>query len=178
MKRILSLVTMLTLFAARLNAQSSNATNSVAPFQTNIVAATADVTKFNITLGGGGLIVPKTGAAEESFSFSLTANPFISCRPLWIGIAQGAAWTPIAAGSTDFDADWNWTVTDKFCVLTGWSAGTVYSNEGPPSYRTGPEVLTQYYVSDTAFIYAQGNYDLQSRGNCGLRWSIGIGIEF
>ena len=164
-------------FVTGLNAQSSNKVNSAAPFSTNVVAAAADVTKFDITLGGGGLIVPKTGASEESFSFSLTANPFQPCRPLWIGVAQSAAWTPVAAGSTDLDADWNWTVTDKFCILTGWSVGTAYNNEGPPSFRTGPEVLTQYYISDTAFIYAQGNYDLQSRGNCGLRWSIGIGIE-
>jgi hypothetical protein len=187
MKNTAALFALIALTATRGGAQTNTgstntALDGIAPSITlanGAPAPAADKTKYDLTLGAAGDVVPKTGENESGFSLSLSADPFKQWRQLWLGGSQSLSWKPFA-GSTDLDAEWQIAVyKDTVYVLPAWSVGCAYGNESGPAWRTGPELLAQYYTTDHSFIYSQVNYDLLvTRGDHGLRWSIGIGLEF
>lgn len=130
---------------------------------------------YELTLGGGGVSV----AGNNSFGLdvSLSSNPFKQLPSLWLGVAQGVAWEPTFSGSTDLFADWSTHLYKDLWVNTGWSVGGVYDKSNLV-WRTGPEVTFQYYIGDSAFLYSGVNYDLQTQGKSGFRYSFGIGLSF
>ena len=146
-----------------------------------------DFGKYDLTVSSDG---SHYGSQNQvGVDFSLSSNPFEDVSSLWVGISQSVYWAPSFGGATDLDADWNVSITDKFCVQGGWSVGDVYGAGVENLIRTGPEFIAQYYMSDDVYLYGAVNYDLltqQGSGgwqtsnsdNNGLRWSIGIGTEF
>ena len=167
-----TLILTLTLAAVSAGAQTNltiQDTSKVA-----LTNAVEDKTLYDITLGAGGTIVKNSSG--QSLDFSLSANPFKSCRALWLGYSQGLAWKPFT-GSSDLDVEWQIPVyRDKGYLLPAWSGGCVYG--GGTSWRTGPELIGQYYTSDHSFLIAQANYDLATKGSGAVRWFLGIGMEF
>lgn len=165
------LLVALVLSFFNLNAQTNNAaTNSLA-----IVESKADPV-YELTLGGGGVGV----GSDHSFGLdvSLSAHAIPSLPSLWLGVAQGVAWEPKFAGSTDLFSDWSWHLYKQLYVNTGWSGGAVYGVQGKTVWRTGPELSLEYYVGDSSFVYAGVNYDFPSSGEKGFRYSFGIGMTF
>jgi hypothetical protein len=146
--------------------------------QTNSVSTEnkKDYGSWELTLGGGGITLDNQ--TEFGLDFSLSTNPFEKLPNLWLGIAQGFAWEPKFAGSTDFFADWTTHIYKELYVNTGWSVGAVYGIESSIVWRTGPEVTFEYYVGDSSFIYAGVNYDITSRDKNDFRYSFGIGMTF
>jgi hypothetical protein len=158
MKNIIALFAALALTAASVGAQTNAAITNAAP------APAPDKTKYDLTLGAGGVALQKTGN-NSTVSFSLSADPFQSARSLWLGASQGLAWKPFA-GSTDVDAEWQIPIyKDTVYILPSWSAGTTYGSKATQVWRTGPELIAQYYVTDHSFIIGQANYDMNTRGN-------------
>jgi hypothetical protein len=171
MKNILSAFAALALTAAGAGAQTIAANTNAAP------APALDTTKYDLTLGAGGVAVQKI-TDQSSVNLSLSADPFQSARRLWLGASQGLAWRPFG-GSTDLDAEWQIAIyKDTVFVLPAWSAGTTYGNKAGQVWRTGPEMIAQYYVTDHSFIFGQANYDMNTRGSGDFRWTVGIGLEF
>lgn len=156
----------------------------------------SEVGSYEFTLGGGGFTIEKE--TEFGLDFSISSNPFKRLPNLWVGLNQGLVFEPSFTGSTDLNLNWNWHLYKNLYLNTGWSAGVVYGDEQTESevidelgetstllterfnytYRTGPEVTFQYYVSDSAFVYTGVNYDIVSEGKNGFRYSFGIGIAF
>jgi hypothetical protein len=173
----LSLFAGIALLGVTANAAESNQVTNLLPPVTNSVA-TDDVTKYDITISAGGLMLPSNGQSETALDFSVAFNPLKSARNLWFGVAQSVAWSPQVAGSTDLDVNWSIHIYNQLYILPGWSVGTVYEANGPTIWRTSPEVQAQYYLSDDCFLIGQVNYDLVSQGEDDVRWSLGIGFEF
>ncbi len=157
--------------------------------QTNSLTATNEISeygKYDVTVSSAGSHYGNNNQAGVDFSVS--SNPFEKVAPLWVGISQSLYWEPSFGGSTDINADWNVNITDKICILGGWSLGDVYGAGVDNLIRTGPELIGQYYLSDDAYLYGGINYDLlthqngnwngSNESNNGFRWSIGIGVEF
>jgi predicted porin len=147
---------------------------------------TPEYGKIDITVGSAGSSYG--GVNQAGVDLSVSIDPFEKLPELWVGVSQSLYWSPAFGGSTDVDADWNVSITDKICVLGGWSAGDVYGAGANNLFRTGPEVIAQYYFSDDVYLYGAVNYDLltlqngqgwqtSSTSNNGIRWSIGFGIE-
>ncbi len=163
-------------------------TNTVTA-DTNILASTnstPDFGKYDITFSSAG---SHYGSQNQfGVDFSVSTDPFESLPSLWVGVSQSLYWTPSFGGSTDLDADWNVSITDKICVQFGWSAGDVYGAGTENLIRTGPEFIAQYYFTDSIYLFGAVNYDLltkqggdnwQTSGdNNGVRESFGFGIEF
>jgi hypothetical protein len=136
---------------------------------------TTDVTKYDLTLGADGTTI--RGHTEGGFDVSISADPIKSARALWVGASQSLYWQPKLAGSTDVDADWVMHIkSSNLYAEPGWSAGNVYGDGD--FWRTGPEFIAQYYISDDSYIAANLNYDFVSKGSGGFRYSLGIGFEF
>jgi len=172
----------LSLFAVALlgvtaNAANTNQVTNLLPPITNTVASD-DVTKHDITLSAGGLVLPSNGESESALDVSFALNPFSAARNLWLGVAQSVAWSPQFAGSTDLDANWSIHTYKQLYLLPGWSVGSVYQVSTSAVWRTSPELQAQYYLSDDVFIIGQVNYDIVSQGDNDVRWSIGLGYEF
>ena len=140
---------------------------------------------FELTLGGYGESVD--GENSVGFDIGLSTNPFAKRPEVWIGITQGLYWEPSIAGSTDLFVDWSQNLwKEKLYLNLGWTVGAVYSDvTGEDSeyisdvaWRTGPEAYFQYYVGDSAFIYAGVNYDVWEsdgfEGNWRYGWGIGL----
>lgn len=147
-----------------------------------VVAATNTAPEFNnvdLTFGAAGTTIK--GNTDVGVDVSVSIDPFKQAPDLWVGVSQSLYWQPVFAGSTDFDADWIFQVHGNLYVNTGWSVGNVYG-QGSDFYRTGPEVIFQYYTSDNAYLYAGVNYDIIWGGDDtdsdGFRYSAGIGLEF
>jgi hypothetical protein len=172
----LSLFAVVTLLGATANATETNQVPNLLPPVTNTV--TSDVTKHDITISAGGLVLPSNGQSETALDFSFSLNPFSTVRNLWLGVAQSVAWSPQFAGSTDLDANWCIHIVGNLYTLPGWSVGTVYQANSSVLWRTSPELQLQYYLSDDVFIIGQVNYDIVSRDENDVRWSIGLGWEF
>jgi hypothetical protein len=137
---------------------------------------TVDSTKYDIALGGSGYVTSRGKDSSQGINASFSLDPFKAVRPLWFGISQSAAFRPFT-GETDADADWVINLYNQtYFINPGWSAGIAYGS-GKPILKTGPEVQLQYYVSDTAFFYADANYNLQNHQQSNWTWGIGIGIE-
>lgn len=170
----LSIVTLVSSLAL----SSQAATNSVDSYTNAVVATTnaPDFGKYDVTVGADGTTID--GHSEGGISFSVSADPFKILPQLWIGVSQGLFWEPDFAGSTDFDADWNFNIYGNFYLQPGWSAGVLYSSTDSVILRTGPELIAQYYISDDAYFYGSVNFDFVNKGADGLRYSVGIGIEF
>jgi hypothetical protein len=187
----------LTLAVFSVNAQSNVVTVTNYVTITNVVtvsdvALTATNTapefgKYDITFSSAGSHYG--GQNQVGIDFSVSSNPFQSVPSLWVGVSQSVYWAPTFGGSTDLGIDWNVNITDKICVLWGWSVGDVYGAGVENLIRTGPEVIAQYYMSDDVFLYGAVNYDLlthqgstgwttSNSDNNGIRWSLGIGCEF
>ena len=143
--------------------------------------------KYDITFGSAGSSYG--GNTQAGVDFSVSTDPFEKLPNLWGGVSQSLYWTPSFGGSTDVDADWNVSITDRICVQGGWSVGDVYGAGLENLIRTGPEFIAQYYLSNDTYLYGAVNYDLlvkQGSGgwttsnsdNNGWRWSLGIGVEF
>ena len=161
---------------------------------TNTVAADLTATneapdfgKYDITFASAGSSYG--GQNQVGVDFSISSNPFQDLSSLWFGVSQSLYWAPSFGGSTDVDVDWNVNITDKICVLGGWSVGDVYGAGVDNLIRTGPEVIAQYYLSNDTYLYGAVNYDLLTQqsgqgwqtsnsSNNGWRWSLGIGVEF
>jgi hypothetical protein len=131
---------------------------------------------WEFTLSGGGQTV--NHQTEFGVDFSVATNPFK--WPIWVGLAQGFAWEPTFAGSSDVFADWAIPVyKDVLFLNTGWSVGTTYNSAESAIWRTGPEVSLQWYVTDNTFIIGGINYDaFVGRGDTGVRYSLGIGLSW
>ena len=172
----LSLLAVVALVGATVNATETNQVPNLLPPVTNTVSSD-DVTKHDITISAGGLVVPN-GQSENALDFSFSLNPFKSARNLWLGVAQSVAWSPQFAGSTDLDANWSFHIYKQLYLLPGWSVGTVYQANSSAIWRTSPELQAQYYLGDDVFIIGQVNYDFVSRGKNDFRWSLGVGFEF
>lgn len=140
---------------------------------------------MELTLGGGGLVVPSNGHSEFDAAVSLSVQPF--SKPIWFGISQELGWSPSLAGATDLDAAWAWAVyKDKVYLNTGWSVGATYDSHSI-EWRSGPEIELEFYTSGNAFVFAGLNYDLfthnaidgwvVARQNA-LRYDLGVGIAF
>ena len=141
-----------------------------------------------LTLGGGSVVVPKTGNSETSVDFSIEVNPFKRLPNVWVGVQQSVAWSPTFAGSTDLIGEYSWHVYKNLWLNTGWTVGAEYDTLSSALWRTGPALTAQYYVGENAFIYAGANYDLVQWGNTlnkgvansevPIRFSWGIGLSF
>lgn len=190
MKNILTIAVLsLALVGLTANAAETNkvsSTNSIAaPAVTLENTNTTSGWPMELTLGGGGITLPKTGETEFGLNFTLSAQPL--SKPIWFGISQELGWSPSFAGATDLYSDWSWTlIKDKLSLNTGWSVGAVYDRE-TIGWRTGPEISLEYYTTGNAFIFVGANYDLVTKasgsgwktgGDNGLRYSFGIGIAF
>jgi hypothetical protein len=173
----LSLFAVVALVGASANAVETNQVPNLLPPVTNTVASD-DVTKHDITISAGGLVLPSNGQSETALDFSFSFNPLASARNLWFGVAQSVAWSPQFAGSTDLDANWSVHIYKQLYLLPGWSVGTVYQANSAAVFRTSPELQAQYYLSDDVFLIGQVNYDLVSSGDNAFRWSLGLGWEF
>jgi hypothetical protein len=135
-----------------------------------------DKTKWDLTLGGGGIVDTHTGANQQSLDGSFSFDPFKQVRSLWIGASQSVGWKPWDA-ETDIDADYSIQVWGNLYFNPGWSAGIEYGDT-QPIYKTGPEVQVQYYTSDDTYIYGDVNYNIQSRNSNNVTWELGFGFEF
>lgn len=129
---------------------------------------------YELTIGGGGTAID--GEHLYGLDVTLSTNPLKPLPDLWFGIAQGAYWEPEFGGSTDLYADWNWHLFSELYLNTGWSVGVVYGDGH--YFRTGPQLTFQFYVTDSSFIYAGANYDLNDGQSNGFRYSFGVGIAF
>lgn len=186
MKNIIAIVTLFVLsfvVGSTANAADTNQTVQVSqvpnlmPTLTNAPAA-PDVTKFDLTISGSGLTIPKTGENTTALSVSLSCDPISSLRNLWFGVAQSVSWETFA-GSTDFDADYLlWSgFKDKLYIYGGANIGATYDSSSAIG-RAGPELIAQYYFSDDVYLIGQYDYDFVTKGNSDGRWSLGIGFEF
>ena len=186
-KNILIAIVALGLISSSAIAQTN--TQSVPTVVTNAVAD--DDSKpwtVELTLGGGSIVVPKTGEAETSLDFSIEVNPFKKLPNVWVGFQQSVAWTPTFAGSTDLIGEYSWHIYKNLWLNTGWTVGAVYDNESSPAWRTGPEATAQFYIGNSAFIYGGVNYDLVqwgqnidkalANGENPFRFAWGIGTTF
>ena len=195
MKQIL--VTSIALFAAAVVGLGAQSTNTTSDVNTNITAPkltlegtnsadAKDYNKIDLTLSSAG--TSYGGHNEVGVDFSLSIDPFEKLPDLWVGVSQSLYWQPKFAGSTDIDADWNVHIYKQIYLQGGWSIGNVYGPETYDLWRTGPEAILQYYVSDDVYLYGCVNYDLLTKDshsgwqtdseNNGWRWSIGLGWEF
>ena len=190
MKSYILTLALTALMVVSINAQtnsvvSTNNTTSVTSItQTNEVT---DFGKYDITFSSAG--GSYGGNTQGGIDVSVSSNPFEQLSSLWFGVSQSVYWAPSFGGATDIDADWNVSITDKICVLGGWSAGDVYGAGVDNLIRTGPEAIVQYYFDDHVYAYGQVNYDLLTQqsgqgwqtsnsNNNGWRWSVGFGVEF
>jgi len=179
MKKIITILTFALLVTAASAQSNALPTLTILPILTILDTSTTetDSTHYDITFSAGGIAIPH-GSTDSSISLSLSLNPIKGLRPLWFGLAQGFAWKPVA-GSTDLDAEWQIPVyKDTAFVLPAWSAGTVYGQGSPTCWRTGPEVIGQWYFCDKLFAYVQVNFDMNSIDRSGFRWGAGLGAEF
>lgn len=155
--------------------------------QTNQVPVTQEQTgaaaksqswSVEATIGGGG-ISTRNSDGQFGLDFSLSTNPFEGLTHVWVGVAQTLAWEPSFAGSTDVFTDWSTHVYKDLWLNVGWSVGASYDTYDTEIWRTGPEATLQYYVGDSAFIYAGVNYDaFVSEGEDAFRYSFGVGLAF
>ena len=136
--------------------------------------------KWEMTLGGGGDVNPKTGDSVFGADVSLAHNPLQSLPSLWFGVNQSLYWEPEFAGSTDLYSEWAWHLYGDLYVNTGWSVGALYdkSFDNSTIWRTGPQVEFEYYLSDSTFLVTSLNYDFPSRGDSDFRYSFGIGFTW
>lgn len=190
-KKYLSLI---LIVLVRLGAKASDADAAEAAATNRIAESKPDLenTKaakglpMEVTLGAGGVVIPKTG--EKSFGLDVYLSLQPTKRPIWIGIAQSFAWEPAFAGSTDLDAALATAVIkDKLYFNVGWSAGVVYDRSSH-GWRSGPGASLNYYTSGNAFLSLSANYDLATwdkpggwqvgATDSGLRYGFGIGIAF
>jgi hypothetical protein len=156
---------------------------TVSAADTNVLQSTSSDSKsesgsWEFTLGGGGVNV----ANDTSFGLDvgISTNPLKALPSLWFGLNQGFAWEPTFSGSSDVNVNWSWHVYKSLYLNTGWSVGAAY-DQHTVAWRTGPEVTFQYYIGDSAFLFAGANYDIQldrDRGPNGFRYSFGIGLAF
>ena len=146
-----------------------------------------DFGKYDITFSSAGSSYG--GNHQVGVDFSVSSNPFEKLPNLWAGVSQSLYWAPSFGGSTDVDADWNYNVYGNFYVQGGWSVGDVYGAGLENLIRTGPEFIAQYYLSNDTYLYGAINYDLlvkqggggwttSNSDNNGVRWSLGLGVEF
>ena len=177
----------LGLFSLTAFAQNTVTVTNYVTITNTVASEGADFGKYDVTFASAGSSYG--GQHQVGVDFSVSSNPFEKLSSLWIGISQSVYWEPSFGGSTDVSLDWNVNVTDKICVLGGWSIGDVYGAGVDNLIRTGPELIGQYYLSDDVFLYGQINYDLLTQqsgdgwqtsnsSNNGIRWSLGIGVEF
>lgn len=188
MKKLLITALAMTLGVLGLNA--ATVTNVVTVTNTVVITTTnipnlmpplekKDYNKIDLTVGASGTVI--NGQSTSGLDVSVSINPFKNLQNLWVGVAQGLYWQPSFAGSTDVDVDWNFPIYGNFYGQAGWAGGAVYDVENSDAtyWRTGPELIAQYYVSDDAYLYVGYNYDICTKSaNDGHRWSIGIGLEF
>lgn len=176
MSKLITVLTLaLTLSVFSLHAQ----TNTTTTVSTNEVSG-KEFGSYELTLGGGGESI--NGETTFGLDFSLSTNP-LKVRPeVWVGFAQGLYWEPNFAGSTDLFADWSQNLwKEKLYANVGWSVGALYTNKELDTWRTGPELTLQYYVTDSSFIFAGVNYDVwqsNSDRDNGFRYSFGIGLTW
>jgi len=136
---------------------------------------------YEITLGGAGVVVPKTGSSQFGLDFSLATDPLKFAPNVWFGWNQELTWEPNFAGSSDLYSEYAWNLYKNLWMNTGWSVGILYDKETSPLYRTGPQVEFEFYVGDHSFFYTTVNYDFNSdtsRVQNGIRYSFGIGFTF
>lgn len=168
-KTLLALIAMIVI-------ATSQASTNIAIQSVEAPAGKSEAFTFEFTLGGGGIEIG--GVTEFGIDLSIAVNPIEQLPSLWFGIAQGAACDPRFFGSTDLNVNWSWHLYDQLYLNTGWSGGAEYSEDTQAAWRTGPETTLQYYIGDSAFIYAGCNYDLNKKADDGWRYSFGIGITF
>ena len=189
MKKYIVIIALFALAAIGFNQASAAAsTNTVSDSSITQTNETPEFNKIDLTFGSAG--TSYGGHNEVGIDVSVSIDPFQKLPELWVGVSQSLYWQPAFAASTDIDAAWNFNITDKICVLGGWSIGDVYGAADINNLiRTGPEAIAQYYVSDNAYFYGAVNYDLLTQqsgqswqtsnsNNNGFRWSFGIGLEF
>jgi hypothetical protein len=164
-----------TLFSA-LSAFAQD-TNTVIITTQSTNSEDSDAFSKEITLGGGGTIVPKTGKKELGIDFSFSINPIEKVPSLWFGIEQSLAWEPKFAGSTDLLIERSTHVYKNLYLNTGWTVGAEYDSSSHV-WRTGPEIVGEYYIGDSSFIYAGANYYFRAKGDGYLSFSWGIGLTF
>jgi len=188
MKKYIVTIALFALASIGFNQANAAETNTVANSSITQTNESPEFNKIDLTLSSAG--TSYGGQNEVGIDVSVSIDPFQKLPELWVGVSQSLYWQPAFAASTDIDADWNFNITDKICVLGGWSIGDVYgASDVDNLIRTGPEVIVQYYVDDHAYLFGGVNYDLLTKqggqgwqtsnsNNNGFRWSIGIGLEF
>jgi hypothetical protein len=152
--------------------------------ETNV--GSVDYNKIDITFGGAGTSYNNHNTVGFDTSFSI--DPFKQVPSIWVGASQSIYWQPLFGGATDIDADWNQQIWRNLYFNGGWSIGNVYGAGVSDLWRTGPEILLQWYFNDHTYSYAGANYDLftqesgkswrTSGSDNGVRWQAGIGLEF
>jgi hypothetical protein len=183
MKQLLTILALVTVVTLAVRADESTVSTNQLLTTTALTETNSDVAQgYEITLGGGGFINPKTGEKQVSLDVTFETDPFASLRSLWIGGEQSISWTPTFAGYSDIFAEWSFGVwKDKLFLNTGWDLGITYAPESEVVWNTGPHASLQYFVAADVFTYAQANYDIESKGNTdqnNVRLSFGIGWSF
>jgi hypothetical protein len=183
MKRIFIAFALLAGAQVGLNAQTNDiTTNTPAAPTLSTNTASSDAGKeygsYELTLGGTGVTSPKTGDTQFGIDVSLSVDPFKKAPNVWVGAAQSLSWEPAFAGETDIFSDYSWHLYKQLWLNTGWSAGVSYDTTSSVIWHTGPEASFEYYIGDSSFLFAGGNFDLPSRGDSGFLWKLGIGLTW
>lgn len=151
---------------------------------TNSVASKSEVGSVEFTLGGSGSFNRKGNDHEVGLDVSLAINPLKFCPTIWAGVNQSFYWDEDAgiAGSTDLNLNHSQHLFWDLYLNIGWSVGTFYEEGTDLTFRSGPELTAQYYLTDNSFIYSSINYDyhLNHRGDNedGVRYSVGLGLSW
>lgn len=174
MKMKLVIVSLMVLFC--ITSSYAQSTNTISA--TNTLISAPDPQSWELTLGGSGVTVPKTGQNQFGLDSSIETNPIKQLRSLWFGFEQGVAWQSGFAGSSDVLTEWSFHLGGNLYLNTGWTAGAVYDTSSAAILRTGPEANLQYFVGSSAFIYSGVNYHFVSRGGGDFAPSLGIGLTF
>lgn len=185
MKKLIALAVLTVATAFCFNAQANDATNLVTTVSVTKDAPTKDYGHYELTLAGGGIATSR-GNTQASVDVSLATDPFAKLPSLWVGAEQSVGWQSSFAGSTDLFADWSFNVyKQKVFINPGWNVGTVYGNNLSPSYRTGPFVEAEYYITDNVFVIADVYYDISKNTHSGdtgngndTRLTFGIGYAW
>jgi hypothetical protein len=153
--------------------------NDAAKVDTNTLSP-SDLPKeaYELTLGGGGFISPKTGKSQFGFDASFSTNPFKKASSVWIGFDQDLSWQSSFAGETDVDADYSWQVYKQLYFDLGWSMGVAYDTDWVFVWHTGPYFEFEYYVGDSSFVYLIVDDDAPSRGENTVQFKTGFGLTF
>lgn len=176
MKKLITILSIVTLLAATTLATNTNTTDIT--YKQSASTNRAGLT--DVTFGGGSIINPSTGKSSTSFDVSVSHNFFESRPEVWLGLSQSVSWEPKFAGETAIDAAWSFDLFDgKVSILPGWYAGVTYDSESSHCH-SGPVLTGQYYMEENIYTYVSASYDLVSKKNSErtLGISVGIGWEF